>query len=383
MALSDAEPQVEAAPLEPAVAASKRKPLFLALGATVLLAGAGYAAYEVLVGAHYVSTDNAYVGADVAQVTPLVAGAVTSVRVSDTATVKRGDILLTLDDADARLAVSEAEAEVARAQRRIGQTIATSGSLAAQVSASDADIARARAGVAEARSSLAKAELDLRRRQALSASGAVSGEELSSATNAAAAARANLAAAEASLAQARSGRTSAQGQLAANEALVRGTTVDTNPEVRAARARLDTARLSLARTVIRAPVDGVVARRQVQVGQRVAPGAPLMAIVPVNQLYVDANFKEGQLAKVRPGQPVELTSDLYGDDIVYHGRVAGFAGGTGAAFAVIPAQNASGNWIKIVQRLPVRVTLDPVELAKHPLRVGLSMEAAIDTSEGR
>jgi len=382
MALSDPEPKVETTPLEPAIAASKRKPLFFALGAAVLLVGAGYGAYEVLVGAQHVSTDNAYVGADVAQVTPLVAGAVTSVRVGDTASVKRGDVLITLDDADARLAVSEAEAELARAKRRTGQAIATSGSLAAQVSAREADIARARAGVAEARSSLAKAEIDLRRRQALLVSGAVSGEELSSATNAAAAARANLAAAEAALAQANSERTSAQSQLAANEALVRGTTIDTNPEVRAARARLDTARLLLARTVVRAPVDGVVARRQVQVGQRVAPGAPLMAIVPVNQLYVDANFKEGQLAKVRPGQPVELTSDLYGDDVVYHGRVAGFAGGTGAAFAVIPAQNASGNWIKIVQRLPVRVTLDPRELAKHPLRVGLSMEATIDTSEG-
>lgn len=382
MALSDLQEPSEAEAAAPAVDRAKRKPLFAALGAAVLLAGLSYGGYEWLIGSRYVSTDNAYVGADVAQVTPLVAGAVASVHVTDTQTIKRGDVLVTLDDADARIAVAEAQAEFARAQRRISQTVATSGSLAAQVSAREADIRRARAGVAEARSALSKAEIDLRRRQALSSSGAVSGEELTSATNAAAAARANLAAAEAALAQALSGRSAAQGQLAANEALVRGTTIDTNPEVRAARARLDAARLALARTVIRAPIDGIVARRQVQVGQRVAPGAPLMALVPMGQLYVDANFKEGQLAKVRPGQPVELTSDLYGDDVVYNGHVAGFAGGTGAAFAVIPAQNASGNWIKVIQRLPVRVTLDPRQLAEHPLRVGLSMEATVDTSRG-
>lgn len=380
MALSDpnAAGDTEAAP---AVDARKRKPLFMALGAAVLAAGLGYGAYEWLIGSRYVSTDNAYVAAEIAQVTPLVAGPVTSVRVVDTQNVERGDVLVTLDDADARIAVAEAEAELARAERRINQTVATSGSLAAQVAAREADIIRARAGVAEARSALSKAKVDLDRRKALSSSGAVSGEELTAATNAFDGARASLAAAEAALAQAVSGRAAAQGQLAANEALVRGTTVDTNPEVRAARARLDAARLALARTVIRAPVDGVVARRQVQVGQRVAPGAPLMALVPIGRLYVDANFKEGQLAKVRPGQPVELTSDLYGDDVVYLGRVAGFAGGTGAAFALIPAQNASGNWIKVVQRLPVRVTLDPRQLAEHPLRVGLSMEATVDTSE--
>jgi membrane fusion protein (multidrug efflux system) len=364
-----------------AVDARKRKPLFMALGAVVVAAGLGYGAYEWLIGSRYVSTDNAYVAAEIAQVTPLIAGPVTSVRVVDTQNVKRGDVLVTLDHADARIAVAEAEAELARAERRINQTVATSGSLAAQVTAREADIARARAGVAEARSALSKAKIDLDRRKALGSSGAVSGEELTAATNAFDAARANFAAAEAALAQAVSSRATAQGQLAANEALVRGTTVETNPEVRAARARLDAARLALARTVIRAPVDGVVARRQVQVGQRVAPGVPLMTIVPLSQLYVDANFKEGQLARVRPGQPVELTSDLYGGDVVYRGRVAGFAGGTGAAFALIPAQNASGNWIKVVQRLPVRVTLDPRQLAEHPLRVGLSMEATVDTTE--
>ena len=163
-----------------------------------------------------------------------------------------------------------------------------------------------------------------------------------------------------------SSRGAAEGDLAANQALTRGTTVGTNPDVQAAQARVDQAQLDLSRTVIRAPVDGVVTGRAVQVGQRLAPGAMIMRVVPIRQLYVDANFKEGQLAHVQPGQKVEVTSDLYGSNVVYHGTVAGFSGGTGAAFALIPAQNATGNWIKIVQRLPVRITLDPRELNAHP-----------------
>jgi membrane fusion protein (multidrug efflux system) len=190
-----------------------------------------------------------------------------------------------------------------------------------------------------------------------------------------------MATAQAGLAQAQSARASARGDLSANEALLRGTTVSTNPEVVSARAKLEQAKLDLSRTIIRAPVDGVVSRRQVQVGQRVQAGAQLMTVVPIGQVYVDANFKEVQLAKVAPGQPVELESDLYGGDVVYHGKVAGFSGGTGSAFSLIPAQNATGNWIKVVQRVPVRITLDPKELAEHPLRVGLSMEATIDVSE--
>lgn len=163
--------------------------------------------------------------------------------------------------------------------------------------------------------------------------------------------------------------------------MIDNTTTDTNPEVLAARAALDQARVDLERTVVRAPVDGVVSRRQVQVGQRVQQGAMLMLVVPVKDAYVDANFKEVELAKVRPGQSVTLTSDLYGEDVVYHGRVIGFSGGTGAAFALVPAQNATGNWIKVVQRLPVRIKLDPKELAKHPLRVGLSMNVDVQLAK--
>ncbi|EQB09850.1 hypothetical protein L288_05415, partial [Sphingobium quisquiliarum P25] len=173
-------------------------------------------------------------------------------------------------------------------------------------------------------------------------------------------------------------RGAAQGQLAANDALVRGLSAETDPAVLAAKAKVENARLDLQRTVIRAPIDGVVTRRQVQVGQRVAQGTPIMTIVPLHQVYVDANFKERQLRRVRIGMPAEVISDLYGGDVVYHGKVVGFSGGTGSSMALIPAQNATGNWIKVVQRLPVRIALDPKELAAHPLRVGLSMEAEID-----
>ena len=356
---------------------AKRKKLFLALGAAVAVIGGGYA---LLSDGDHVTTDNAYVNADVAQVTPLVTGPVSSVALVNTQTVKRGDILVRLDDTDARIALAKAEAEWQRVRRQYGQVIANGDALSAQVRAGDAEVGRARAQLDIATAAFAKAKIDLDRRQQLADSGAVSGEELTIVRNAYAAAQGNLAQARAGLAQANAARASAEGSHAANDALVAGTTIDSNPDVAAAKAKLDQARLDLTRTVIRAPIDGVVTNRQVQIGQRVAPGNPVMTIVPVSTVYVDANFKEGQLGRVRPGQPVELTSDLYGSKVVYHGKVAGFSGGTGSAFSLIPAQNATGNWIKVVQRLPVRVTLDPREVAANPLRVGLSMEASVDVS---
>ena len=356
---------------------AKRKKLFLALGAAVAVIGGGYA---LLSDGDHVTTDNAYVNADVAQVTPLVAGPVSSVAVVNTQTVKCGDILVRLDDTDARIALAKVEAEWQRVRRQYGQVIANGDALSAQVRAGDAEVGRARAQLDIATAAFAKAKIDLDRRQQLADSGAVSGEELTIVRNAYAAAQGNLAQARAGLAQANAARASAEGSHAANDALVAGTTIDSNPDVAAAKAKLDQARLDLTRTVIRAPIDGVVTNRQVQIGQRVAPGNPVMTIVPVRTVYVDANFKEGQLGRVRPGQPVELTSDLYGSNVVYHGKVAGFSGGTGSAFSLIPAQNATGNWIKVVQRLPVRVTLYPRELAANPLRVGLSMEASVDIS---
>lgn len=358
----------------------RRKKVLLALVAAKLaIAGGAWMFFDDA----QVETDNAYVSADSAQVTPLVSAAVTEVAVVNTQMVRKGDILLRLDDSDARLSLAKAEAEYLKARRQFSQTAANSGSLAAQVSARDADIGQARAQLASAEANFNKARIDLSRRSELAGSGAVSGEELTNARNAYSSAEANLVLARAGVAQATATRGAAHESWAANEALIAGSTIDTSPEVAAAKAKLQQARLDLERTIIRAPIDGVVTNRQVQVGQRISAGSPVMTLVPIGKVYVDANFKEGQLKKVVPGQKVELVSDLYGGDVVYHGRVAGFSGGTGSAFALIPAQNATGNWIKVVQRLPVRITLDPAELAKHPLRVGLSMEAKIDVSGGK
>jgi membrane fusion protein (multidrug efflux system) len=373
-------PQTEA-PTAPAPKSNgKRKALFAGLGAAVVLGAAAFGGYYVLVGAHHVETDNAYVGAYVAQVTPLIGGPVRSVAVNDTQVVKQGQVLVVLDDTDARIALASAQADLATAQRKVRGYLATDQSLSAQIAARDADQARAAATLASARSDLDRARVDLDRRKALAVTGAVSGDELTRAQNALANAQAAYDSAKAAQLQAAANRAAAVGSLAANTTLTDGTSIDTNPEVATARARVDQASVDLARTVIRAPIDGVVTRRNVQVGQRVAAGAVLMQVVPVQQAYVDANFKEGQLRKVRIGQPVELEADLYGGSVKYHGTVTGLSGGTGSAFALIPAQNATGNWIKVVQRLPVRVAIDPADLKANPLRVGLSMKATIDTA---
>lgn len=345
----------------------KRKTWLIRFAILVAAVALIYGAWYLLVGRNHVSTDNAYVNAEVAQVTPLVSAQVVEVLVSDTQPVKKGDVLVRLDDSNMRIAYAQAEADLARAKRMFRQSSATSQALAAQVTARGADIASAEADYQ-------KAKIDLDRRLALQPSGAVSGDELT-------AARKAFAAAQAKLSQARANQGAASGELAANQALVSGSTVETDPAVLAAKAKLDAAKLDLDRAVIRAPIDGVVTRRQVQVGQRVAVGNAIMMIVPVSKVYVDANFKERQLRRVRPGQVATLTADLYGSDVVYHGKVVGFSGGTGSAFALIPAQNATGNWIKVVQRVPVRIELDPKELAEHPLRVGLSMEAEVDVSD--
>ena len=300
----------------------------------------------------YVSTDDAYVDASVAEITPQIDGLVRSVPVNDTQTVKRGQVLVVIDPVDQQIAVAQAEANYGQATRRVEQYFANAGAGAAQVSSKRADLQRA--------------QLDYKRRVALASTGAVSGDELSTAKDA--------------LETAAAGLEEAQRQLISQQALIRGTTVQNNPEVMAAKAQLDTARLALSRTVLRAPVDGIVAQSVVQIGQRVQVGTQLMTVVPVAQVYVNANFKERPAAQ-RPHRPAAtLTSDLYGSNVVFHGKVAGVGGGTGSAFAVIPAQNATGNWIKVVQRLPVRIALDPAELARHPLRVGLSMDATIDVA---
>ncbi|MGF6966361.1 membrane fusion protein (multidrug efflux system) [Paraburkholderia sp. WC7.3g] len=383
---ASAAPAAPAVPADTGVAAgappSNRKKLFALLGGAILVAGLGYASYWHFVASHYVSTDNAYTAAEVASITPAVSGIVKSVPVVNTEQVHKGDVLAVIDDTDAKIALAQAEADLGRAERKVRGYVATDSQLSAQVSAHAADETRMAAQIASAQADFDRAAIDLQRREVLAHSGSVSGEELSNARAASATARAALDAARAAALQAKASRDAALGSLEANKVLIADTTVDTNPEVLLARAKRDQARVDLERTVLRAPVDGVVASRQVQVGQRVQTGGALMSVVPIESVYVDANFKETQLGKVRIGQPVELESDLYGSKVVYHGKVAGLAGGSGSAFAMIPAQNATGNWIKVVQRLPVRVRIDPAELRAHPLGISLSMAATVDTRSG-
>jgi membrane fusion protein (multidrug efflux system) len=313
----------------------------------------------------------------------MVSGQVAEVLVSDTQQVKKGDVLAIIDNRDAKIAVAEAEAALTKAKRQYTQSSANSSSLSSQILVSTDDINSAKAQVAQAEVAYQQAQQEFARRQQLSATGAISKEEFSKAQSALNNAKASVDVAKAALAQTESKRKAAQSNLDANEALIRGTSQSSTPDVLVAQAKLDQALLDLQRTEIKAPLDGIVARRSIQIGQRVAPGASLMKIVPIADLYVDANFKESQLKNVKVGQKATLTSDLYGKDVEYLGTVIGFSGGTGSAFALIPAQNATGNWIKVVQRLPVRIKLDPKELAEHPLRVGLSMNAEVDTSSAK
>jgi len=358
--LTLADPQPKAAPK------GKRKALFLGLASTVVLAGGAFAVYQTTIASQHVSTDNAYVEAESAQVTALTSGPVAQVRVVDTQTVRKGDILVVLDDTDRRLELQQAAAALGQIERRVRGYQANSGALGGQVAAREADLVRAKA-------ELQRATAEYERRAPLADTGAISGEELTTVKTA-------LDAAQAAYAQAAASIRAAQGARATNDVLIEGVSLEQNPEVTAARYRVEQAQVALERTVVRAPVDGVVTKRTVQVGQMVQPGTLMMSVAPVQQAYVSANFKEGQLKTVRVGQAAELTSDLYGSKVVYHGRVVGFSGGTGAAMAIVPAQNATGNWIKVVQRLPVRIALDPRELAAHPLRVGLSMDVDVDVS---
>jgi membrane fusion protein (multidrug efflux system) len=325
-----------------------------ALAAVLVTAGAVYGAYWAQVLRYHQSTDDAYVGGNVVQITPQISGTVVAIGADDTQFVKAGQPLVRLDPADARVALDQAEAQLARTVRDVRNLYATSSQLAAAVQMRQTELAAARS--------------DFARRQRLGVTGAVSGEELQHAADAVKTAQAGLLAAE--------------QQLAANRARVDNTTLKDHPQVLDAAAAVRNAYLTLERTELTAPVAGFVARRNVQLGQRVSTGTPLMAVVPLDQVWVDANFKEPQLARMRIGQSVKLTADLYGGRVIYHGTVAGFGAGTGAAFSLLPAQNATGNWIKIVQRVPVRVALDPREIAAHPLQIGLSMKVEVDVKGG-
>ena len=371
------EPSAEATR---AAAGRRRTRMFSLLGAAIAVVAVAVVLYWLLIGQNYVSTDNAYVNADTADITPQVAAQVTEVRVAETQNVKKGDILIKLDDSDTRVALEQARAQLGQAERKVRGYYSTSEALAGQVAARDADIVRADAQIMSAKSDLERAQTELGRRQRLATSGAVSGDELTQAQNAFYTAKAALAQADAGRIQAMANKTAAQASRQVNQALIVDSTFQDNPEIAAARANVAMAELNQSRTVLYAPVDGVVAKKQVAVGQRVQVGSTLMSVVPIETAYVDANFKEVQLRKVRAGQPVTLVSDKYGGGVKFHGTVSGFAGGTGAAFAMIPAQNATGNWIKVVQRLPVRIYLKADELRRRPLQVGLSMNAVIDVS---
>jgi membrane fusion protein (multidrug efflux system) len=335
--------------------------------AVVLLALAGYGGYELLHGGRFETTDNAYVQANVVQITPLVGGTVRAIRADDTDFVKAGQLLVSLDPADARVALDQAEAQLAQTVREVRSLYANNETLQAQISGRDADVQRAQ-------SELTRLQADAQRRAPLIATGAVGKEEIEHINSQISSARSTLSAAQAAALTARE-------QLSANQTQTDGGAVAQHPNVLRAAARVREAYLAFKRADVSAPVDGWVARRTVQLGQRVAAGAPLMAVVGLQQAWVDANFKESQLAKLRIGQPATLVADFYGSKVEFHGKVVGLGAGTGSAFALLPAQNATGNWIKVVQRVPVRITLDPKELAEHPLRVGLSMDVSVNVQQ--
>lgn len=337
----------------PQPANGKRKRALLALLAVVVLAGLGWLLWHLFVGRWHEQTDDAYVQGNVVTVTPQTSGTVVAINVEDGMRVEAGQTLVSFDASDADVAYAQAVANLAGAVRQVR-------GIYRAVDAGQADIAAREVGLAQARA-------DVDRRAGLVASGAVSAEELAHA-------QAQLAAAQAALSGARE-------QAARNRVLVDNSGIRDNPQVLAAAAQLRAALLNRQRATIVAPTSGYIAKRNVQLGQRVAAGTPLMAIIPLDEVWVDANFKETQLRKLRLGQPVELHSELYGKEVTFHGKLESLGLGTGSAFSILPAQNASGNWIKIVQRVPVRISLDKQELQAHPLRLGLSMHADVDLRE--
>ena len=352
---------------QPRPQAARRRSGLLVIGTIVVLGGIAYGAWWTLVASRYVSTDNAYVQGNVVQVTPQVGGTVLAIHADDTDRVEAGQPLVTLDPADATVALEQAEAQ-------LGQTVREVRALYSNNAALDSAIALREAEVTRARAELSRVNGDLARRTGLLASGAVGAEEVQHARDAVTTARSALAAAEA-------GAVAAREQLAASSALTAGTSIENHPNVQRAAGRVREAWLAVRRSTLLAPLTGYVAKRGVQVGQRVQAGAPLMSVVALEQVWVEANFKEPELRDMRIGQPAEITADLYGKQVKFTGKVVGLGAGTGASFALLPAQNATGNWIKVVQRVPVRIALDPKQVRDSPLRVGLSMHATVDIRE--
>jgi membrane fusion protein (multidrug efflux system) len=328
-----------------------RRLLLAIVAAVVIVSGIGYGLYWFFYASRVENTDDAYVGGDVVYITSREPGTVLALHADDTQVVRRGQLLVELDPVNANVAMEAAEADLARTVRA--------------VRANFSKVDQGHAQLTVARVALATAESDYSRRA--SAGNSVSAEDLNHARDTLSAARANVEVAQSDTAQA--------------EAAVNNTRVASNPDVLAAIARLRHAAIVMAYMKLYSSVDGVVAQRTAQLGEQVAPGTPLMAVVPLQDVWIDANFKERQLTDMRVGQPVTVSADIYGGGVTYHGNVQGLGAGSGSAFALLPPQNATGNWIKIVQRVPVRIALDPKDLREHPLRVGLSVEVSVDISD--
>jgi membrane fusion protein (multidrug efflux system) len=350
--MSSPNPNTADTPIVQAPPANNRRGILLRLlMAVIVLAAIAWTAWYFLDGRWYESTDDAYINGNIVQITPRIAGTVTSITADDGDFVKQGQVLVTLDKSDADVGLQRAAANLANTVRRVRGLYST--------------VSGAQAQVAVEKVALQKAQADYNRRRDLARSGAISAEELAHARDA--------------LTAAQSALTTSEQQLQTNKVLVDDTAVASHPDVKAAAAQYRAAYLDDVRTVMVAPVTGYVAKRTVQVGQRVQPGAALMAVVPLHGVWVDANFKETQLTHMRIGQPVEITSDVYGGSVKYKGKVESLGVGTGSAFSLLPAQNATGNWIKIVQRIPVRVVFtDPAQLDQHPLRIGMSLATEVD-----
>ena len=334
---------------------SRHRLALLVTTLVVVLAAAAAVAYWLLHARYYESTDDAYVAGNLVQATPQIEGTVITVGADETDRVARGQLLVALDPSRAEVVLARAEADLAKSVRQSRNLFASDAQFQAAVAVREVELKRA--------------EQNLARRSGLDADGVVSSEEVQHARDEVSAARAAL--------------ELDTERMKANRTLTSGTTLARYPDVLAAAARVREAYLDVLHTRIASPVSGYVAARNAQVGQHVAPGVPLMAIVPLEEVWVDANFKEDQLREVRIGQPVTLVSDLYGGEVPFHGTVAGLAAGTGSALSVLPAQNATGNWVKVVQRVPVRIRLERKELERWPLRVGLSMAVTIDLHDTR
>ena len=365
----------------PPVTPDKRRAILLRIAALFLIILLVVLAWWFFLGQWRTSTDDAYVGGNIVAVTPLTGGTVVAIHADTTQAVTEGQLLVQLDDSDARLQLDAAEAALAAAVREVRGLYATSRGNLPLLAQRRADLARVQAELARSDATLAQAEAEFRRREALARQNFVSPEAVQLAQTARDAAQAQRDAASSAVKASAAAIAQTEDQASVSDARVDNTSLENHPEVRAAAARVREASLALARTRVLAPTGGQVAKRAVQVGERVAPGTSLMAIVPLDKVWLDANFKETELRDVRIGQPATLTSDFYGGSVAFHGRVLGLAPGTGSTFALLPAQNATGNWVKIVQRLPVRIALNARELQAHPLRVGLSMNVTIDTHD--